>query len=301
MRLTAATPSRRPPVPFICSKRLSPDCPDLFTREAPTCEGEGAPACVGSVVILPASFGSIYASETFRSVVSTFNISPLAVQAVSVTIEIHTSSQRRIGLVAVRPALNLPSREALTHVIEVPLPELGVHALLCAATYLDRAGVPRTLRQVFRFNVLPPLEPFVNVIPLHRGRTASIPPHSAGGVCDGATHRISQSKEVVDGQMAQFLVDLRVLNTMPVPVYITSAKLEANSLYTIVRPLIRPDDPSACAGDTDPNFKKLLRVTMIPRRSQAAHVLFHTAMHQLASAIPAIFFSTSRDREGAIN
>jgi hypothetical protein len=256
MRLTAATPSQRPTIPFVCSTPEPTDPPDAFSRGAPHSEGEGAPASVGTVAILPASFGSIYASETFRSFISTYNISSQAVQAVSVTIEIHTSSQRRIGLVAVRPAVNLPSREALTHVVEVPLLELGVHALVCAATYHDRAGVSRTIRQVFRFNVLPPLEPFVNVIALDRIRTDLSSPRSNVVVHDNSAQHVVHGNDNGRAQMAQYLVDLRVLNTMPVPVYITSAKFVVNPVYSIVSPLVRPDDPTNLIEELGPALVK---------------------------------------------
>lgn len=245
MRLTAATPSRRPTLPFVCSQpeaQAAAPVPDAFLRDAPPCEGEGVPGSVGTACILPSSFGSIYASETFRSFISTYNFSQRPVSAVAVSIEIQTSSQRRLSLVSTRVATNLPPGEAVTHVVSSTLPELGVHVLICSATYMDRTGAPRTFRQLFRFNVLPPLEPFVNVVPLHR-RRGLVPHHSGVQPIASATRHSST--------MAQFLIDLRILNTMPVPVYITSARLEVTPGYTIVMPLLRSDDPAAQIAAAD--------------------------------------------------
>jgi hypothetical protein len=247
MRLTAATPSRRPTLPFVCTLPEAADAgdaPDAFLRGAPSCEAEGAPGSVGTVCVLPASFGSIYASETFRSFISTYNFSDHPVHAVAVSIEIQTSSQARISLVTTRTAANLPSRDAVSHVVSSTLPELGVHVLICSASYMDRSGTPRTLRQLFRFNVLPPLEPFVNVVALHRRRSTASQ-DSGASVATSPASPSSRRVPPAGTPMAQFLVDLRVLNTMPVPVYFTSARLDAGPAYTVVSSLIRPDDPAA--------------------------------------------------------
>jgi Protein of unknown function (DUF974) len=246
MRLTATTPSRRPTLPFVGDAAASP--PDAFLRAAPRHEGEGAPAAVGTVSILPASFGSIYAAETFRSYISTYNMSANVVRAVAVSVEIQTATQRRVTLVPARPAQNLRPRDAISHVVSAPLPELGVHVLVCSATYVDETGAPRHLRQLFRFNVLPPLEPFVNVIPLHRNWLPSA--HQPQSPLASSTNpRRPAAFAPPARQSAQFLVDLRVLNTMPVPVYITSATLIANPPYSVVAHLVRSDDPAA----PDPN------------------------------------------------
>lgn len=212
-----------------------------LTENIPVWEGEGAPASVGTVSILPASFGSIYASETFRSLISTYNQSESTVQAVAVTIEMTTASQRRISLVTTRPAINVPPSETLSHVVTVPLPELGVHVLVCTATYQDSNGSVRTLRQLFRFNVLPPLEPFVNVVALRRY-------HGNSDLSDDASLSDVTAIPPPSPSLAQFIVDLRVLNTMPVPVYVSYANLNANSEYTIVEPMLRKDDPAAPIG-----------------------------------------------------
>lgn len=256
MRLTAATPSRRPTLPFVCSRPEDPPNamrPDKFLSEVPKFEGEGAPGSVGSVSILPASFGSIYAAETFRSFISTYNYSGATVHSVAVNIEIQTSSQRRISLVTTRTPSNLAVREAVSHVVSSSLPELGVHVLICSAAYVDRTGAARTLRQLFRFNVLPPLEPFVNVIPLHRRRLVAA--QDASGSEDAGGHR----QPTPQTTMAQFLIDLRIQNTMPVPVFITSATIKAVSAYTAVIPLIRSDDPAAPKApcrETDSGFSE---------------------------------------------
>lgn len=209
MRLTTPLPAHTNTVPFTT---VDPDGPasQLF-ENAPKWEGEGAPCGVSSLTVLPSSFGSIYASETFRSFISVFNRSADAVESVAISILMQTSSQHRVQLFdssnSPRPVLS--SRACISNIVEVPLPELGVHVLVCTATYIDNSSsVPqtRTLRQFFRFNVLPPLEPSLSVIPLYKG-LQSFP---------FTISLLSSTPNYV-----HYLVDLRVLNAMPMPVYET--------------------------------------------------------------------------------
>lgn len=246
MRLTAPLPNRCSSLPFVATAaEVDGAAPDALLRAAPTWEGEGAPCGVGALTVLPSSFGSIYASETFRSFISVFNRSTQPAEAVSVSIHMQTSSQRRIPLVdsTRSPRSSLDSRASINNVVDVALPELGVHVLVCAASYREptsTGGHMRTLRQFFRFNVLPPLEPSLSVMPLYRGIAHSPTPSSSPSRYHPA---------IAPETRVYFLVDLRVLNAMPVPVYATSATLIPRPAYSVV-PLLR-DSPHTTPHKTE--------------------------------------------------
>lgn len=217
--------------------------PDSFIRSAPEFECEGSPASIGTLSILPASFGSIYASETFRAFVSTYNISQSTVRAVSVSLDMQSSSQRRVSLVISKSAADLQPRKAISNIVSIPLPELGVHVLICTAVYRDKSNSQRTLRQLFRFNVFPPLETFVNVVPIQ----PELPQFSRSIASVTTIVLKPHATSLQTEQRVQFLVELRVLNTMPVSVYITSVELVTQPEYDVTSSLIRADHPVARA------------------------------------------------------
>lgn len=215
MRLTSPLPQLTNPLPFIpstISESTSTPSDELLTN-IPPWEGEGAPCGVGYLSVLPSSLGSIYASETFRSFLSVFNASSDPAHNVALTVHIQTASQRIVPLLDTgkNPRPVLQPRASINNIVKAKLPELGVHKLFCSASYddpLSTTGQLRTLQQVFRFNVLPPLEPSLSVIPLYRGlESFSFPPPAA---------RLTSN-------FVHYLVDLRVLNAVPVPVYETEA------------------------------------------------------------------------------
>lgn len=219
MRLTIPLPNRTNAMPFIrheSSEALSPseaNVPDPLLQNIPPWEGEGAPCGVGAMSVLPASFGSIYASETFRSFISVYNQSTGPVQSVSISVQIQTSTQTTISLLDTTPSPRpmLDPKTSINNIVKIPLPDVGMHKLLCAASYRvqkSKHSQIRTYRQVFRFNVLPPLEPSLSVIPLYKGLNSFPFP-------DAHARYITN--------FAHYLVDLRVLNAVPVPVYLTDA------------------------------------------------------------------------------
>lgn len=229
MRLTTPLPDRTNAMPFILPTQSSASQhPDPLLRSIPAWEGEGAPCGVGALSVLPSSFGSIYASETFRSFISVFNQSTEPVQSVSISVHIQTSAQRITPLLDTTqsPRPTLDPQASINNVVKITLPELGVHKLLCAASYRDRKSRNpqiRTFRQVFRFNVLPPLEPSLSVIPLYKG-LESFP--------------FSTSAPRYTSNFVHYLVDLRVLNAVPVPVYLTDATFIPSPPFR-VRSLLR--------------------------------------------------------------
>lgn len=268
MRLTTPLPNRTNPMPLIlpASDKQDESVPDPLLRSIPAWEGEGAPCGVGALSVLPSSFGSIYASETFRSFISVFNQSADPVQSVSISVQIQTSSQRITTLLdttqSPRPVLE--PQTSINNIVKVPLPELGVHKLLCAATYRDRRSKSsqlRTFRQVFRFNVLPPLEPSLSVVPLYKG-IESFP--------------FSISAPRYTANFVHYLVDLRVLNAVPVPVYITDTSFVPCPPFR-VRSLLRESAEAAVVNEEpltrDSNPAEPRKATM--GVGDARNFLFH--------------------------
>lgn len=225
MRLSTPLPQTTPGIPFTSV----PTCPSaLLSQAQPPWESEGTLCGVGHLTVVPSSFGSIYASETFRSFVSVFNQTTDPVHYISISVQIQTSSQRLISLLDTSqdPRQVLEPRGSINNIVKLPLPELGVHKLLCAVTYRTLSSSPtamRTLRHTFRFNVLPPLEPSCIVRPL--SSALSTLPFSSN----------------LNSNLIQYLVELRILNAVPVPVYITDATFVPKPPFC-VRSLI-PDAP----------------------------------------------------------
>lgn len=231
MRLTTPLPPRTNPPPFVprddeCEPKQHEPEPFPFLPTAPPWQAEGAPCGVGHLTVLPSSFGSIYASETFRSFISVFNRSADAVFKVSVTIQMQTSSSRRIALFdsSNSPRSSLKPRASINNIVSVPLPELGVHVLVCAATYYEindqSAASPRTLRQFFRFNVLPPVDPAISVYPLYRQLEVL-----------GIPTVVSHARRMAAG--SHFIVHVRVHNAIPVAVYGTTATFSPKPPYHV--------------------------------------------------------------------
>ncbi|CAN8064881.1 unnamed protein product [Agarophyton chilense] len=219
MRLTVPLPTRTNALPFTAINTPS----DVF-ENAPEWEAEGAPCGIGSLTVLPSSFGSIYAYETFRSFVSVFNRAPDTIESVGVSIMMQTASQKRIPLYESLKPQSLKSHKTINNVVSITLAELGVHVLVCTASYRDN-GQTRSLRQFFRFNVLPPLEPTVSVAPLYRRLDAV---HIA-------------SPPITSANFMHYLVDLRLLNAIPMPLYAVKAVFEPKKPYC-VRALKRDDE-----------------------------------------------------------
>lgn len=218
MRLTTPLPSLRPGLPVIATmpEASKASHPDALLRAAPVWEGEGAVCGVGSTTILPSSFGTIFTSETFRSIISVYNSGLDAAAQVAIMVELESSTPQKRVLLDTRnsPLPHLAARSSTTHVISAHLPDTGVHVLKCAATYIDTARQLKVFRQFYRFNVLPPMEPAVVVMPLpalmpRPGKTAQSPHH--------------------------FLVELRLLNVTPAPVQISEVELTPRQSYVVQR------------------------------------------------------------------
>lgn len=235
MRLTTPLPPRTSAPPLIPRSGDSHDAGDseqvqsqtaFVIPRSPPWQAEGAPCGVGHLTVLPSSFGSIYASETFRSFISVFNRHVGTVFNVSVTIQMDTPSSRRIALFDSTNNLRatLKTRASINNIVSVPLPELGVHVLVCTATYFEMAvpsaAGPRMLRQFFRFNVLPPVDLTPSVYPLPRQLEVL-----------GIPAVVAHAQRL--GNASHFLVHVRVHNAIPVSVYATTATFVAKSPYHV--------------------------------------------------------------------
>lgn len=216
MRLTASLPSRTNAPPLVPNfNHTGIPCAIV----APQWQAEGAPCGVGQLSVLPSSFGSIYASETFRSFISVFNRSTDSVYNVSVSIHMQTSLNRRVPLYdsTSTPRSSLHSRDSINNIVSMALPHLGVHVLVCAATYHESkppsSSSPRTLRQFFRFTVLPPLDPTVSVFPVYR----------PFDICPPSSVVLTARKGRSSSIATHFMAHVRVHNSIPVPVYNANA------------------------------------------------------------------------------
>lgn len=252
MWLTTPLPSARP---GLCAAAATAAADvlshDALLRCAPPWEGEGAACGVGATTILPSSFGPIFASETFRCFLAVYNCGMHNAAQVAVHVELESATATRRTLLDTRsdtrPAL--APRECATHVIAAHLPETGLHVLKCSATYIDSSRQQRTFRQIYRFNVLAPLEPAVSVIPLGV--------HTAPNRAKGR---------------ARFLVELRLLNATSSPIYVNKAHLRAYPHYE-VSPLaakhVDADDASRSADF--PAAEPLHKVALpVARRASVA-------------------------------
>ncbi|KAG0742760.1 hypothetical protein G6F62_001804 [Rhizopus arrhizus] len=104
---------------------------------------------------LPSAFGNIYLGETFSTLVSINNESPIPVHQVTTKIELQTSSQR--FLLADQPPLNDLSPGANSDItVSHEIKELGVHILVCSVQYIGD-GKKRHFRKFYKFQVSNPL------------------------------------------------------------------------------------------------------------------------------------------------
>lgn len=255
MRLTPPLPIRTNAPPFIPHSSQSEAVPS--TLSSPAWQAEGAPCGIGNLSVLPSSFGSIFASERFRSFISVYNRSADPLSDVSVTAYVQTASSRRIPLIDVSDHSKslLQPRESINATISVCLPELGPHALVCTAIYTEsRSGKgstsnvhslppPRTLRQYFRFNVLPPVDVIPSVYSLYR-------------LTDTVRLEPMIQHTLAAGLGPHYLVHVRVNNAISTAIYNTIATFKATP------PFFARDLGATPEESTDEDLLRVRRATM---------------------------------------
>lgn len=108
---------------------------------------------------LPQSFGDIYLGETLSAFVSTCNQAPYPLAGLQVKVEVQTSSQRQllVSRAGDGPGGALPPAGRADCIVTYELREIGVHILICSASFADADGEPRNLRKFFKFQVQNPL------------------------------------------------------------------------------------------------------------------------------------------------
>lgn len=223
MRLTSPLPTRTSAPPLIPAHLPQSESSD-FVIDTPIWHAEGAPCGVAYLTVLPSSFGSIFSSEAFRSFVSVYNRSSDPLYDISITAHIQTASSRRIELIhsSDHSRSILQSRGSINTIINVRLSELGLHTLVCTATYKDTqanpssstsphsSSAPRTLRQYFKFNVLPPVDTSPSVHPLYRK-------------VDIVRLQPMIQYAIAVGIGPHYLVHVRVINALPTAIFNTTA------------------------------------------------------------------------------
>ncbi|EOD26067.1 hypothetical protein EMIHUDRAFT_237225 [Emiliania huxleyi CCMP1516] len=90
--------------------------------------GVGDGALLTGWMALPQSFGDIYLGETFSCYISLANVAGFELGAVALKVEVQTQ-----------------------------LRDVGIHILICSASYSDREGTRRSFRKFFKFAVQNPL------------------------------------------------------------------------------------------------------------------------------------------------
>lgn len=230
MRLTRPLPPTTNTPPLVDSNTINQE---ELTSAPPPWQAEGAPCGVGHLTILPNSFGSIYASESFRSFISVFNQSTDTLRNVSIAVHVQTSSSRHIDLVHpnganFRPLLS--PRGSVNNMVNIALHEQGLHILVCTVTYQPSPSnsSTETVRQFFKFNVLPPVDASISLLPLHR--MVHLP--TLPSVASRAT-----TLDTSHSQLASYyLVHVRIHNAIPASIFETKAALTVKPSFH-VRPL----------------------------------------------------------------
>lgn len=234
MRLTTPLPSSRPGLGAASAEAVVRDeysrhssCPDALLRSVPKWEGEGTACGAGSTSVLPLSMASIYASETFRCLLAMYNTGSSPVTNVTVHVELDndaTTLHETLYDSRANAKEVLESKACETHVLNAHLPEPGMHVLKCTATFIDDIRQIRTFRQFYRFNVLAPFEPSVSVIPL--GSRLSPTNNNSNNYLSNLNNQHSTTNQ------RHFLVELKLLNATPAPIYIESVHVKPMPEYT---------------------------------------------------------------------
>ncbi|KAI9207019.1 uncharacterized protein BJ171DRAFT_472990 [Polychytrium aggregatum] len=140
---------------------------------------------LSDLLVLPASFGTIYLGETFSSYLCINNESKAAVQDVGIKAELQTGTQRFTLIDTLQPSglasltgsgqdtpptrVSLLPSQNTEYIIHHEIKELGIHILVCSVHYT--AGIERKFfRKFFKFQVMNPLGVKTKVNTLQDGR-----------------------------------------------------------------------------------------------------------------------------------
>lgn len=117
------------------------------------------PLATSASLTLPQSFGNIYLGETFCAYVSVCNQAAHLLNGLGLKVEVQTSSQRQLLLnnAPTGPSATLAPAGRADVIVRYELREVGIHILICSASYVDADGEARNLRKFFKFQVQNPL------------------------------------------------------------------------------------------------------------------------------------------------
>ncbi|KAI9277876.1 hypothetical protein BY458DRAFT_504312 [Sporodiniella umbellata] len=104
---------------------------------------------------LPTEFGLIYLGETFSTLVSVNNETPMPIHQVQIKLELQTSSQRFV--LSENPITSeLGPSQTIDTTVSHEIKELKTHILVCTVQYIGD-GKKRHFRKFFKFEVANPL------------------------------------------------------------------------------------------------------------------------------------------------
>ena len=128
-------------------------------------EAASAEFTLSSFLLLPDSFGDIYAGEKFSAYIAVVNgYQSIPFYQVSLSVRLQTSttvidlSEHRLPGTTLQNGKTLNFNQTTDIAVQHVLNELGIHTLRVSVQYLlSPSGEPKTLRKFYRFNVLQPL------------------------------------------------------------------------------------------------------------------------------------------------
>jgi hypothetical protein len=146
----------------LCRPSLLQQQPVPLPIEAVGMQSPGVAPSVGLTgwLTLPQSFGDIFLGETFSCFISLANISGLELTQIALKVEVQTQVQRETLSAPVAPPSGgstpeldtLQPGQTLDRIIKYELKDVGVHILICSASFCDKDG-DRRFRKFFKFQV----------------------------------------------------------------------------------------------------------------------------------------------------
>jgi len=148
----------------LCRPSFVQQQPVPLPREASSSAADAACALSGSLS-LPQSFGDIFLGETFSCYISLANVSHDELTQTGLKVEVQTQVQRETLSDSGAPLADggaAPRLDALQHgqtldrTIQYELKDVGIHILICSATFSVRKGVQKSFRKFFKLQVHSP-------------------------------------------------------------------------------------------------------------------------------------------------
>jgi len=146
----------------LCRPSLVQQQPVPLPSEAVGMPSPGAASSIALTgwLTLPQSFGDIFLGETFSCYISLANVSGGELTQIALKVEVQTQVQRETLSAQIAPPAGnstpevdtLQAGQTLDRIIKYELKDVGVHILICSASFCDRDG-ERKFRKFFKFQV----------------------------------------------------------------------------------------------------------------------------------------------------